>query len=130
MKIKLLNLALILTSLIAYLEWGGNHHMFLFEAAFEIVKKMTTDPISALHPLTVLPFVGQILLIINLFRKSPLETLTYIAIACISLLVLVIFLIGILNLNIKMIVSTLPFLAVSVWFIIENRKLKKSKSEV
>ncbi len=32
MKSKILNFFLIITSLLGYLEWGGNSHSFLFQA--------------------------------------------------------------------------------------------------
>ena len=44
MKHKILNLALILTSLIGYLEWGGGNSMYLFQGELDIVRRLFTDP--------------------------------------------------------------------------------------
>lgn len=70
MKSKLLNFLLIVTSLLGYLEWGGDNHIFLFKAEAEILSKLFTDPLSVLHPFTLLPLAGQIILLITLFQKK------------------------------------------------------------
>ena len=65
MKSKLLNIGLILTSFVGYLEWGGNNKMFLIQGEIELISKLLTDPGSALHPFTLLPLIGQVLLILT-----------------------------------------------------------------
>lgn len=124
MKYKILNLALILTSLLGYLEWGADNEMFLFQMEGEILSKLFSDPVSALHPFTVLPLLGQILLIITLFQQHPSKILTYIGIGCIGILLAFIFFIGIIGLNFKVLIFALPFLLVAAWTIRENRKRK------
>lgn len=76
MKSKLLNLLLILTSFAGYLEWGGDRHLLLYQAEIEIFTKLFTDPMSVMHPFTILPLLGQIALLITLFQKSPNKILT------------------------------------------------------
>jgi len=71
MKRKAYNLGLLLTSLIGYLEWGGNNNTFLFQAEGEILSKLFTDPGSVVHPFTLLPMTGQLILIVTLFLKEP-----------------------------------------------------------
>jgi len=73
MKIKFLNGLLILTSLVGYLEWAGNNHLFLFQAEADIIKKLITDPKSVMHPFILLPIIGQVLLLITLFKKHLLK---------------------------------------------------------
>jgi hypothetical protein len=114
MKSKVYNVLLIATSLIGYLQWGGNHHLFLFQAEAEIVSKLFSDPVSALHPLTILPLAGQIILIVTLFQKQPGKILTYIGIGCLGVLLGLMFVIGAVDLNFKILFSTLPFLVVAV----------------
>ena len=82
MKSKILNLTLILTSLIGYLEWGQDMSMFLFQGELDVISKLFTDPLSVLHPFTLLPLLGQILLLITLFQKNPSKVLTYVGIYC------------------------------------------------
>lgn len=70
MKAKILNLLLILTSLIGYLEWGKDASVFFFQAEAQILSKLFTDTQSVLHPLILLPLAGQLLLLITLFQKN------------------------------------------------------------
>ncbi|MBK9109095.1 MAG: hypothetical protein IPM92_12205 [Saprospiraceae bacterium] len=122
MKSKILNFLLILSSLIGYLEWSGNNHSFLFQAEAEIFSKIISNPASVFHPLTILPMMGQLILVFTLFQKTPNKILTYISIGGLGLLLLLILLIGLMNLNFKMILSTLPFIVISVLTILHHRK--------
>ena len=128
MKSKILNSLLIITSLIGYLEWGGNNYIFLFKAEAEIFLKLFTDPISVLHPFTILPLIGQVLLLITLFQKTPNKTLSFISIAGLGLLLGFIFIIGLMSLNFKVIISTIPFIVVSV-LTIRHYKNKITQSD-
>jgi hypothetical protein len=121
MKSKVLNFLLIFSSLFGYLEWSGNKHLFLFEAEAEIFSKLFTDPVSVLHPFTVLPIVGQILLVITLFQKTPNKTLTYISVAGLGLLLGFIFIVGLMSINFKIIISTIPFIVLAI-FVIRHHK--------
>ena len=124
MKSKLLNFLLILTSLFGYLEWGGDSHSFLFQAEREVLSKLFTDPASVLHPLTLLPILGQILLLITLFQKQPGKMLTYIGIAGLGILLALIFFVGALGLNFKIMLTALPFLVLAVITIRHYRSVK------
>jgi hypothetical protein len=121
MKSKLLNFLLIVTSLIGYLEWGENNHSFLFQAEAEIVSNLFKDPVASVHPFTVLPLLGQILLLITLFQPIPNRVLTYTGIAGLSLLLLFMFVIGAISMNFKILGSTIPFLTVAILAIQYNR---------
>lgn len=125
MKLKVLNALLILTSLCGYLQWGQNEHLFLFQAEIDIFKKFISDPLSVLHPFILLPFAGQLLLIITLFQKKPSAILTYIAMSALGLLLGFMLLIGVMILNTKIIVCALPFLFITVLTIRELRKQRK-----
>lgn len=124
MKSKFLNILLIFTSLLGYLEWSGNSHSFLFQAEGEIISKLIDDPISVLHPFTLLPMTGQVILIITLFQKRPSKLLTYIGIGGLGILLAFMFVIGIMTLNFKIIIFTIPFIVVSTLAIRYYRKIK------
>ena len=113
MKSKILNSLLILTSLLGYLEWGKDMHTFLFNIEAELLSKSLIDPISVLHPLTVLPMIGQLLLLVSLFQKNQNKILSYIGIAALGLLLGFIFIAGCMSKNFKIIISTIPFLVTS-----------------
>lgn len=111
--IKILAGLLIIFSLTPYLEWSGNNKAFLFELEFTVLKQLFTNPQNMLHPLILLPLSGQILLLIYLFRKIH-KTLLYIAIACLGLLILLMFFVGLLTMNFKIILSALPFILTAI----------------
>jgi len=126
-KAKILNLLLIITSLFGYLEWGGNNNSFLFQSEYDVLTKIFTEPKTVVHPFTIIPLVGQILLLITVFQKKPRKMLTYISIACLGLLLGFMFFIGITSLNLKISTSTLPFLATAFYTIFYLRKQRQTK---
>jgi hypothetical protein len=114
MRLKLLNSGLILSSMFGYLEWGGGNSMFLFKGEVEVLSKLLADPWSVIHPFTLMPLASQLDLLITLFQKKPSRWLTLAGIACVALLLVFIFLIGILGLNLKMATSAVPFIALAM----------------
>ena len=122
MKTKILNVLLILTSLVGYLEWGGNNQLLLYQAELDIALKLINDPASVMHPFVLLPIIGQIILVLVLFQKKPNRTLTYVGIGCLGILLAFMFIIGIMSLNFKILLSSIPFITVAIYTIIYNRK--------
>lgn len=114
LKSKLLTTLLLVTSLFGYLEWGGGHRSFLFQVEGEVLAKLISGPASVAHPLVLLPLLGQVLLLITIFQRRPNQLLTYVGMACLALLLLFIFVVGVLGGNAKITFSTLPFLVVAV----------------
>lgn len=128
MNIKILHLILLLSSLIGYLEWGSDNHMFLIEGEIDILSKLFTDPLSVIHPLIILPLIGQLLLLYTLFQSTPGKVLTYIGVSCIGLLFLVILLTGILGKNFKVTLSTIPFIVTAIFVIRYHMKNRESEA--
>jgi len=122
MRQKILNGLAILTSLFGYLEWGSGQSMFLFQGEWEVLRRLFSEPLSVLHPFTLVPLLGQVLLIVTLFQKEPSRWLTYIGLACLAVLLLMMVLVGVLGSNFKILLSTLPFLLTAVLAIREARK--------
>ncbi len=112
-QLKLINGLVVFASLVGYLEWGKDSHQFLGQAEWEVISKLLTDPISVLHPFTLLPMVGQIVLLITLFQTFPSRKLTVLGIACLGILIGFMFVIGLLGMHIKIVASTLPFVALA-----------------
>ncbi len=127
MNIKFLNLGLVIASLIGYLEWGGGNTSFLFEAEAEVVKKLVTDPLAGAHAFTIIPLIGQVVLLATIFQKRPSSVLTILGIACLGLLLGFISFIGIITQSIKVFISTVPFLflaAFTLYSLWRRRKLR------
>lgn len=121
MKLKVLNFLLIVTSLFGYLEWGGGQRSFLFQAEYEVLSKLFTDPESAAHPFTLIPLAGQVCLLMTLFQRKPRRLLTYSGIACLGLLLGFMMVIGLLSLHMGILASTIPFGVVAVLAVREQR---------
>jgi len=113
---------LIAASLFGRLEWGAGQKMFLFEGEWDILKRLFTDPRSVAHPFIVLPLLGQALLLIALFQRSPKSWLIYSGMGALTVLLGFMTFIGIISLNWRIFVSTLPFLALCAVAVIELRK--------
>ncbi|SHO62748.1 hypothetical protein [Algoriphagus zhangzhouensis] len=125
-KKRVLILLLFLSTFFGYLEWGDDQSSFLIESELEIFSKGIKDPLSVLHPFTLIPFIGQILLLISLFQKAPKKWLVIAAIIGLGLLFGLILFIGIIGPNWKILVSSLPFWLFSILLIREFRKSFKS----
>ncbi len=74
-KAKILIALVIITSLFGHLEWGQNNQMFLFQAEAEIFIKIITEPLSVLHPFTVLPLQDSCFNCFRFFRKNKTNCL-------------------------------------------------------
>jgi len=124
MKARLLNFALIVTSLAGYLEWGKDQAMFLFQGEYEIIQKLIADPMSVAHPFVLFPLFGQILLLVTLIQKKPSKWLTYAGIVCLGLLLGLICFIGIISFNWRIFLSTLLFIFTAIYRIWRDRSLQ------
>jgi cobalamin biosynthesis protein CobD/CbiB len=122
MKNRLLALALLLTSLIGYLAWGNNQEVFLYQIEWDIISKLVSDPSSVIHPLVLLPLLGQLLLLITVFSKRPGKILLLTGLGCIAILFLMMLLVGLLSSKIKIILLALPYLIVALITLWYNRK--------
>jgi hypothetical protein len=114
MNNKMKVLFLIITSLFVYLSWGKESAAFLFQMEYEIITKLFTNPLAALHPFTIIPLLGQILLLISLFQKTPNVILLKIGIGCLLFLIGFVLIVGLLSRRISIIVSTLPFITLAL----------------
>ena len=125
MKAKILNALLIITSLLGYLEWGGGNNILLFQGEADIILKLFTNPKSVAHPFILMPLLGQLLLLFTVFQKTPNRILTYIGIGSLGLLLGFMFIIGIISMNFKILLSTIPFLITAIYTVLYLRKNKK-----
>ncbi|WP_111684149.1 hypothetical protein [Winogradskyella tangerina] len=123
MKSNILNFLLILSSFFGYLEWGIDNSSFLFEVEYQVISGLFTDFNSVSHPFTLLPLLGQILLVITLFQKQPSKKLTYLGIVLLGLLFGLMLFISIINLNFKILLSVIPFFIIT-FLIIRNQRKK------
>ena len=128
MKIRILTICLIIFSLFGYLEWGEGSHQFIFQMEGEVLGKIVTDITSILHPLIILPLIGQLLLLYSLVKPNAKSWILYLGVGGIGLLYTMILIVGILSANFKIIISALPFLITA--FILVYVKIKAAKSNL
>lgn len=121
----MLNGALLITSLVGYLQWGDRQHAFLVQSEWEILSKFFSDPMSVIHPFTMIPMMGQFVLVVTLFQKQPQRLMTFVGMGSLALLLLFILLVGVLAGNVKIIASVIPFVFISGWIIKHDRQNRK-----
>lgn len=116
---KLLNIGLLLSSLIGYLEWGTDQRAFLFQIECTVFLSPSADRIG--HPAVLLPLIGQALLLITLFQQRPSRMLSLAGLACLSLIVLFVFVIGLMSGKLLIAASTLPFIVCGIFVLRAQR---------
>ncbi|NUQ26160.1 MAG: hypothetical protein HUU34_19595 [Saprospiraceae bacterium] len=123
---KTLNILLILTSLLGYIEWGKDQHSFLFQMEYELIFGAARDASNFAHPIILLPLLGQLIILFTIFQKTPNIWLTFIGLGCLSTIMLLILAAGIGSLNYRIILSALPFVITGI-LIIRNhwRKMRE-----
>ncbi len=122
MKSKILNTSIIFCSLLGYLQWGKDQQIYLFQLELELLRKLFINPMSVIHPFTLLPLFGQLLLFTTLWQKQVSKRMTYLGIGCLGLLLLLIFIIGCMGLNLKIMLSAVPFILTSIVTILYHQK--------
>lgn len=112
---KLLIALLLLSFSCGYMEWGkGQKSTFIFQAVIDFFYNLKNEPKALAHPLILLPLIGMSLLVYTLFQKYPSSILVVSGLACLSVLILLLLGIGLFSLNLKIVISVIPFFVVSV----------------
>jgi hypothetical protein len=114
-------LGLLLAPLVCYLEWGKDQSGFLFAMEYDLIANHKLSD-SIRHPLVLLPMAGQLILLFTLFQRTPNRKLVWVSMLLLGTLVMMILLAGTVSLNVKIILSTMPFLMASTLFILATRK--------
>jgi hypothetical protein len=100
--------------LFCYLEWP-NHSAFVCKIAYLILFEQSDKVSSFAHPLVLLPFLGQLLVMINLFLPKPKKWMVITGMAMMGLLVFMLVLAGVFGGSWKMVLATVPFWAAAGW---------------
>jgi hypothetical protein len=129
MRAKLLNISLLLSSLLGYLEWGVDQHAFLWQIELDLMDSVLRNPIELLHPMTLIPFTGQLLLLGTLFQHRPGRYLTFIGMGAIGVLLWLIAGVGLMQLNFRMVLSTIPYIIVCMITLRFYRHLPKRQEK-
>ncbi|MGC4039434.1 MAG: hypothetical protein QM710_01190 [Flavobacterium sp.] len=115
---RLYTIALLLGFFMLHFQWGNNN-AFLLQLQHGLLFENKNT--SLLHPLIIVPAIGELLLLFALVR--PNKKLILIGLSLLGVLVLFVLFTGIFGKQTKMIVSTAPFIATAVSFIRNYKKL-------
>ncbi len=105
---------LLLSFQFGYLSWGNNNSSFVFQVEAKLFSELVKNPLSLMHPFIVIPLLGQLLLLFTLFQKEPSKAISFVGITCTGLLMLMFLFIGIWTLNLKILISAVPFVVLSL----------------
>lgn len=119
---RLLNLALLIAFQFCYLEWPPNNAMFIFEGEIEIFSKTESWISNFTHPIILIGFSTQIVLLLGAILPNINSKLNNVAVLLLGALVLLFAFVGLLGLNYKIIFSTLPYLILAVIYFVKFRK--------
>lgn len=119
--LRIINIGLLLSFSICYLEWPG-HAEFIFQLQYTVFT--TSDVVGVFtHPLIIAPLIGEILILISLLKPKADKRFTLIGMLLLGIIVLLFLLIGLMGLNWRMIISTLPYLLISSYFLFKRKSL-------
>src|SRR5690606_27910604 len=116
-----INGAILLASLLPYLEWGGGNAAFVGQMEYELLLGGSTSPDTFLHPMVALPLAGQLLVLIPVFQRTPSRRMTTIGVLLLSLLIGLVIIGGMLTMNGRSLLSTVPFVAAVAWHVAAGR---------
>lgn len=114
MKSKILIFLTLIASFFGYLEWGSTNHEFIFETEFHLLSNLFSNPKGVLHPFIILPFFGQLLLLIALFQKQPKRILVLIGIVGMGILYLFLFVVGLMSFKFNILMGATPFVIMGI----------------
>jgi len=123
MRLKLINIGLLIGFLIGYLEWGQGNTAFIFEVEYDLLFRKANILESITHPVIIFGLTGQIFLLISVFRRN--RWINLIGLLMLGAVMLLILLGGLLTLSIPTILSAIPFLFCAVMYFITLRRMKK-----
>lgn len=119
-RLRFFAIALLVTSGIPWLEWGARGD-FLFGIEFGLLTGEAGKGTFS-HPAVLLPMIGQLLILTAIFL--PRRGLLFVGVAPLFLLISLVFLPGLLAGNMRMVLSSAPFLVLSVLALSKTRKEK------
>jgi hypothetical protein len=121
---RLINLGLLITFLICYTNWGHNEAGFIAQIEYDIFRYSAAVTAAIQNPLLVLAFPGEILFFVGIFQSTDTKRLTLAGLILVGIPVLDILVTGILNGEPLNALSTIPFLAIGIFWFIRRQKLK------
>lgn len=115
MRHKLALLATLLAFQVIYLEWSGGHSAFVYEVHWQVFFGSADKADSFAHPLVLLPFLGEVILLLAVFLPKMPPRLVYAGLVALGVLAGLVLVVGLLSRSPRIALSTLPFFAAAGW---------------
>jgi len=117
---RLIQPGLVLTFLICYVDFGHDGANFVGQLEYSLLKDIGGSFSSFQSPLFMLALIGQMLILFSMFSARSNKGLTITGLICLGIIVLLIFVSGLLTANLPVVLSTIPFIAVSAIYIVKR----------
>lgn len=119
---RFINLGLLIAFLFCYLEWPPNNSTFIFQGEYEIFTNTKNWISNFTHPLILLGLIAQLILIYAFINPKVSTKLNHLGVIILTPIVLLFFVVGLLSFNFKIMGSTLPFIALVVYYVVLTRR--------
>lgn len=113
---KLLNLGLILTFMLGYMEWGQGQSAFVGQIQYEVFFGRPNWKENLAHPVLLAGFTGQLCLLYAMLAPRPRPWVNHLGVALLSLVMLLLFAVAVLAANPRMMAFNLLFLPLAGYY--------------
>ena len=120
---RLFALLCLVSTFILYFEWG-EQQQFLIQMEGEVILQSFQNPKNLLHPLILLPLIGQFLFLFIAIYPNARRILPIIAVSFFGLLVFIVLLAGVSGQNFKIIGLALPYVLISSLWLFRRKNVK------
>ena len=115
--------------LFVYLDWGHEGGEFIWQLESSFFARYDDSSALLVNIFVILALIGQVLLIIATIKSKPSRQVTIYGIAFLSVIVILVFIMGLVVSNAKIILSTLPFLTLASIFIAKTHNMKTKTNQ-
>jgi hypothetical protein len=110
---RLLKIGIFISFLICFVDFGHDGAVFVGELEYNIIVNLKDTAGSFTILFFLLPFIGQLIISVSIFKNNAI-TKIFFGTILLSFIVLLILILGLLTSNIKIIISTIPFISISI----------------
>ncbi len=120
---RLLKIGIFISFLICFVDFGHDGALFVGELEYNIIVTLKDSNGAFAILFFLIPFIGQLIIFISIFKNNGITKIFFVTIL-LSFIVLLIFILGLLTSNIKIIISTIPFISISIIYFYKVTKRK------
>jgi hypothetical protein len=120
---RLIKIGIFISFLICYVDFGHDGAVFVGEIEYKIIVNLKDSMESFSILFFLISFLGQLIIFISIFKNNDLRKI-FLGTIMLSVIVLLIFILGLFTTNIKIIISTIPFISISIIYFYRIAKSK------